>query len=102
MRIQWFPGHMTKALRMMQDELRQVDCIIYVLDARAVFPLALWLFHWAWWTAGLALAAIVALYLVQRTGMTPAAYFRAIRVACMGRRRETRNTESQWRKRCRW
>lgn len=37
MRIQWFPGHMTKALRMMQDELRQVDCIIYVLDARAVF-----------------------------------------------------------------
>lgn len=37
MRIQWFPGHMTKALRMMQDELRQVDCVIYVLDARAVF-----------------------------------------------------------------
>ena len=56
----------------------------------------------AWWTAGLALAAIVALYLVQRTGMTPVACFRSIRVACMGRRRETRNTESQWRKRCRW
>ena len=75
---------------------------IFMLDARAVFPLALWLFHWAWWTAGLALAAIVAHYLVQRTGMTPVACFRAIRVACMGRRRETRNTESQWRKRCRW
>ena len=39
---------------------------IFMLDARAVFPLALWLFHWAWWTAGLALAAIVALYLVHR------------------------------------
>lgn len=37
MRIQWFPGHMTKAFRMMTDELRQVDCIIYVLDSRAVF-----------------------------------------------------------------
>ena len=45
---------------------------IFILNARAVFPLALWLFHWAWWTAGLAFTAIVALYLVQRTGMTPA------------------------------
>lgn len=75
---------------------------IFILDARAVFPLALWLFHWAWWTAGLAFTAIIALYLVQRTEMTPLACFRAIRVACMGRRRETRNNENQWRKRCRW
>ena len=37
MRIQWFPGHMTKALRMMQEQLVQVDCIIYVLDSRAPF-----------------------------------------------------------------
>lgn len=37
MRIQWFPGHMTKAFRMMQEQLAQVDCIIYVLDSRAVF-----------------------------------------------------------------
>ena len=37
MRIQWFPGHMTKALRMMQEQLQQVDCIIYVLDSRAPF-----------------------------------------------------------------
>lgn len=34
--INWFPGHMMKALRMMQDSLKQVDCIIYVLDARAI------------------------------------------------------------------
>ena len=60
---------------------------IFILDARAVFPLALWLFHWAWWTAAIALSA---------------ACCRAIRVACMGRIRETRNTESLWRKRCRW
>lgn len=36
MRIQWFPGHMTKAIRMMEDNLRLVDALIYVIDARAV------------------------------------------------------------------
>ena len=35
--IQWFPGHMTKALRMMEKEIAIVDCVIYVLDARAPF-----------------------------------------------------------------
>lgn len=34
--IQWFPGHMTKALRMMEENLRLVDALIYVIDARAV------------------------------------------------------------------
>lgn len=32
--IQWFPGHMTKAMRMMQENLSLVDGIIFVLDAR--------------------------------------------------------------------
>ena len=36
MRIQWYPGHMTKAMRMMQEQIGQVDCLIYVLDMRAV------------------------------------------------------------------
>ena len=75
---------------------------IFILDARAIFPIALWLFHWAWWTAGIAVTCIVILFLVQRTGMTPMACLRAIRVALMGRRRETRQHELQWRKRCRW
>lgn len=35
--IQWFPGHMTKALRMMEAEIKNVDIIIYVLDSRAPF-----------------------------------------------------------------
>lgn len=34
--IQWYPGHMTKAMRMMQDNIKQVDCVIYVLDSRAI------------------------------------------------------------------
>ena len=75
---------------------------IFILDARAVFPLALWLFHWAYWTACVAVIGIVALYLVQRTGMTPLACARALRVAFMGRRRETTQNEVQWRQRCRW
>ena len=36
MQIQWFPGHMTKALRMMESNLKVIDSIIYVLDARAI------------------------------------------------------------------
>lgn len=33
--INWFPGHMTKALRQMEKELQNVDIILYCLDARA-------------------------------------------------------------------
>ncbi len=35
MKINWFPGHMTKALRMMQEEIKNCDAVIYVLDSRA-------------------------------------------------------------------
>lgn len=37
MKIQWFPGHMTKALREMDKNIKAVDVIIYVLDARAPY-----------------------------------------------------------------
>ncbi len=33
-KIQWFPGHMTKAMRMMEEAVPLADGIIYVLDAR--------------------------------------------------------------------
>lgn len=35
MKINWFPGHMTKSFRMMQDEVKNIDIVIYLLDARA-------------------------------------------------------------------
>lgn len=35
MKIQWYPGHMTKAIREMEQNVKLVDLIIYVLDARA-------------------------------------------------------------------
>ena len=37
MHLQWFPGHMTKAIRMMEEEVKLVDGIIFVLDSRAPF-----------------------------------------------------------------
>lgn len=33
-KLQWFPGHMTKAMRMMEENSAVCDGIIYVLDAR--------------------------------------------------------------------
>lgn len=33
--IQWYPGHMDKALREMKNNAKLVDAILYVLDARA-------------------------------------------------------------------
>lgn len=36
MHIQWFPGHMTQALRMMEENVKLVDCLIYVLDSRCI------------------------------------------------------------------
>ncbi len=32
--IQWFPGHMTKTLRTMQSELKNVDIVVELLDSR--------------------------------------------------------------------
>lgn len=33
-KINWFPGHMTKALRMIQADLKQVDAVCEIIDAR--------------------------------------------------------------------
>ena len=33
--INWFPGHMAKALRDMTEEVKKVDMVLYVLDSRA-------------------------------------------------------------------
>ena len=31
---QWYPGHMTKAKRMMQEDIKLIDIVIELLDAR--------------------------------------------------------------------
>ena len=37
-RINWYPGHMARSRRLLQDQLRAVDAVIELCDARA--PLA--------------------------------------------------------------
>ena len=37
MDIQWYPGHMTKAKRQMQEDVKLVDMVIELLDARAPY-----------------------------------------------------------------
>lgn len=32
--IQWYPGHMTKAKRMMQEDIKLIDIVVELLDAR--------------------------------------------------------------------
>ena len=34
MNIQWFPGHMTRAQRMIEEHLKLVDAVCEILDAR--------------------------------------------------------------------
>ena len=34
MPYQWYPGHMTKAVRMMQEDIKLIDLVIEILDAR--------------------------------------------------------------------
>ncbi len=34
MNYQWYPGHMTKAVRFMQEDIKLVDLVVEVLDAR--------------------------------------------------------------------
>ena len=37
MHFQWYPGHMTKAKRMMQEDMKLVDVVIELVDARIPF-----------------------------------------------------------------
>ena len=34
MHFQWYPGHMTKAKRMMKENIKLIDLIIELVDAR--------------------------------------------------------------------
>ena len=34
MQINWYPGHMAKAKRLLQDQLARVDAVIEICDAR--------------------------------------------------------------------
>ena len=42
MNIQWYPGHMTKTRRQIEGDLKQVDAVCEIVDAR--IPVILMLF----------------------------------------------------------
>ena len=37
MNVQWYPGHMTKARRMMQENIKLIDIVVELVDARVPF-----------------------------------------------------------------
>lgn len=37
MNINWFPGHMSKSMRSISEDIKLVDAVIYVLDSRAPY-----------------------------------------------------------------
>ena len=43
--VQWFPGHMAKTRRLMQENLRLVDLVVELADAR--IPQRSWTACWA-------------------------------------------------------
>ena len=34
MHFQWYPGHMTKAKRQMQEDIKLIDLVVEIVDAR--------------------------------------------------------------------
>ena len=40
MNIQWFPGHMAKTRRLIRENMKLVDVVIELLDARIPCPAA--------------------------------------------------------------
>ena len=39
MQFQWYPGHMTKAKRQMQEDIKLIDLVIELVDAAAIMEL---------------------------------------------------------------
>lgn len=47
MHFQWYPGHMTKAKRMMQENIKLIDLVIELVDARVPISSRNWiLMNW--------------------------------------------------------
>ncbi|MFT3742024.1 MAG: IcmT/TraK family protein [Gammaproteobacteria bacterium] len=66
--------------------------LLYFVDARAVFPIVLWLLHLRVWTFVLALAVTVFLTILNYYGFSVAVFGRWLRTTLAGRRK----TASPW------
>jgi intracellular multiplication protein IcmT len=58
---------------------------LFKLDARAVFPLGLWLLHWSWWTLWVALSALAILTALDWAGLPPEVAAARLRAVLAGR-----------------
>ena len=68
-----------------RDSMRPVR--FYLVDARLLVLLTLWLFVPAWWTAAVAVLAAAALGVAEAKGYRLHAALRAVRARSAGRRR---------------
>ncbi len=76
---------------------------LFFLDARAVFPILIFLFHWANWTFAIAVICIALLIFLEKRGLTANIGLRFLKLYILnGKYRRTRLTASTIRKRCRW
>jgi intracellular multiplication protein IcmT len=56
---------------------------LWILDARAVFPIGLCLIHWSLWTFFAAGAAVAVLALLERAGLPPGTALLRLRSVCL-------------------
>ncbi len=76
---------------------------LFLLDARAIFPIFLFILHWAYWTLTLSIICIAILIFLQKRGLTIIVGLRYLKLYVLnGSRRRVRLTEAIIRKRCRW
>lgn len=49
---------------------------LFMIDARALFPLSIWLLHWAQWTFAMAVVGVGFFVLLSRRGYSPEVFWR--------------------------
>lgn len=73
---------------------------IFFLDARALVPLFIFLFHMRFWTFCVAAVGITFFAILEQLGFGIDVLFRLVRVKLIGNYRPSSNP-APWRKRCR-
>ena len=74
---------------------------LFLIDARAILPLAIWALHWSWITFYIALAGIVFFSVVLYFGYSPGTILSLVLVKLYGGNRQL-SDHMVTRRRCRW
>lgn len=62
----------------------------FLVDARAAFPLVIWLLHLRWWTFWLAISGMFIFTLIERWGFSVPVFLRVARNAFAGKHKSSR------------